>query len=253
MSLKAVEFIDVSKDYPLWHHFGSGLKSLLLHPGQVRALLKQHRHTALENINFDISRGESVALVGRNGAGKSTLLGLVAGVLAPTTGSVQVQGRVASMLELGAGFHPELTGRENIYLNATLMGLRRSEITRALPAIIAFADLGRFIDEPVRIYSSGMLARLGFAVMSELSPDVLLIDEVLAVGDSAFRQRCYKVLKRFQARGVTLLFVSHNPTDIAQFCDRVLWFEHHKMVADGTPENILPLYQAAMLPGINNQ
>ena len=150
------------------------------------------------------------------------------------------------MLELGAGFHPELTGRENIALNATLLGLRREEVKRAMPAIIDFAELGRFIDEPVRIYSSGMLARLGFAVMTQISPDILLVDEVLAVGDAAFRQRCYEVLKRFRAQGVTLLFVSHNPKDIQQFCDRVLWFENHQMIADGSPNDILPLYQEAM-------
>ncbi|MDH6631323.1 UNVERIFIED_ORG: lipopolysaccharide transport system ATP-binding protein [Lelliottia amnigena] len=241
-----VELVQVSKSYPLWHHLGSGLKSLLLHPGQLKALIRQHQHAALENVSFRIRRGESVALIGRNGAGKSTLLGLIAGVLSPTTGEVKVCGRVASMLELGAGFHPELTGRENIALNATLLGLRWEEVKRAMPAIIDFAELGRFIDEPVRVYSSGMLARLGFAVMTQISPDILLVDEVLAVGDAAFRQRCYEVLKRFRAQGVTLLFVSHNPKDIQQFCDRVLWFENHQMIADGSPNDILPLYQDAM-------
>lgn len=243
-----ITFEHVSKRYPLYHHLGSGLKSLLLHPRQARALWRHRAHTALDDVSFAVLPGESVALMGRNGAGKSTSLSLVAGVLQPTLGKVTIRGRVASLLELGAGFHPELTGRENIRLNATLLGMTQAEIRRAMPRIIEFAGLGDFIDEPVRIYSSGMQARLGFAVITEVSPDILLIDEVLAVGDIAFRQRCLDVLKAFRRRGVTLLFVSHNPTDIRQFCDRVLWFENCRLVADGPPDELLPHYQAAMTP-----
>lgn len=245
-----ISFNNVIKRYPLYHHLGSGLKSLLLHPRQAWELLQNRTHTALEDISFSVCSGESVALMGRNGAGKSTTLSLVAGVLHPTAGQVTVRGRVASLLELGAGFHPELTGRENIRLNATLLGMSLAEIRRAMPRIIEFADLGNFINEPVRIYSSGMQARLGFAVITEASPDILLIDEVLAVGDIAFRQRCLDVLSDFRRRGVTLLFVSHNPTDIRHFCDRVLWFENCHLVADGIPDDLLPRYQAAMaVPG----
>lgn len=244
----AIVFDHVTKRYPLWHHLGSGLKSLLLHPRRARALWQHRVHTALDDVSFAVQPGESVALMGRNGAGKSTTLALVAGVLQPTAGRVMVQGRVASLLELGAGFHPELTGRENIRLNASLLGMSLEDIRKAMPRIIEFADLGDFIDEPVRIYSSGMQARLGFAVITEVSPDVLLIDEVMAVGDAAFRQRCLDVLNGFRQRGVTLLFVSHNPTDIRQFCDRVLWFENCRLVADGAPDELLPRYQALMTP-----
>lgn len=241
-----ISFEHVIKRYPLYHHLGSGLKSLLLHPRRARALWQHRAHTALDDVSFAIYPGESVALMGRNGAGKSTTLSLVAGVLQPTAGRVTVRGRVASLLELGAGFHPELTGRENIRLNASLLGMSLADIREAMPRIVEFAGLGNFIDEPVRIYSSGMQARLGFAVITEVSPDILLIDEVLAVGDIAFRQRCLDVLKTFRRRGVTLLFVSHNPTDIHQFCDRVLWFENCRLVADGSPDELLPHYQAAM-------
>ncbi|TDS84884.1 lipopolysaccharide transport system ATP-binding protein [Rahnella sp. BIGb0236] len=241
--LPAVEFDRVTKRYPLYSHLGSGLKSLLLHPNRIRALLQDSHHLALQDISFRIYPGESVALIGRNGAGKSTLLSLVAGVLRPTSGKVTTRGRVATMLELGAGFHPELTGRENIRLNATLLGLRQKDINRALPAIIDFAELGRFIDEPIRIYSSGMLARLGFSVMTQVSPDILLIDEVLAVGDLAFREKCLTVLQDFQRQGVTILFVSHNPKDIETFCDRVLWFENCHLQASGSSAEILPRYQ----------
>lgn len=249
--LPAVEFERVTKRYPLYSHLGSGLKSLLLQPKRIQAFLQNAHHLALEEISFRINPGESVALIGRNGAGKSTLLSLLAGVLKPTSGKVITRGRVAAMLELGAGFHPELTGRENIRLNATLLGLRQKDITRVIPAIIEFAEIGRFIDEPVRIYSSGMLARLGFSIMTQVSPDILLIDEVLAVGDIAFREKCLAVLQDYQKQGVTLLMVSHATKDIETFCDRVLWFENCQLQASGTPAEILPRYQAAMtsIPG----
>lgn len=243
-----ITFDHVIKRYPLYHHLGSGLKSLLLHPRRALALWRHRAHTALDDVSFSVHSGESVALMGRNGAGKSTTLSLVAGVLQPSAGRVTVRGRVASLLELGAGFHPELTGRENIRLNATLLGMSQADIRQAMPRIIEFAGLGDFINEPVRIYSSGMQARLGFAVITEASPDILLVDEVLAVGDIAFRQRCLDVLTAFRKKGVTLLFVSHNPTDIRQFCDRVLWFENCRLVADGTPKKLLPRYQTAMKP-----
>lgn len=248
-----IEFIHVSKRYRLWSHLSGGLKSMLLRPRLARNVIRQSHYLALDDISFSISPGESVALIGRNGAGKSTLLSLLAGVLRPSSGKVITRGRVAGMLELGAGFHPELTGRENIRLNATLLGLRQKEIERAMPDIVTYADIGRFIDEPVRIYSSGMLARLGFAVMSQISPDILLIDEVLAVGDQAFRQKCLATLRQFQQRGVTLLMVSHNPGDITAFCDRVLWFEDHRLYASGTPQELLPRYQKALLPPTGNK
>ncbi|KZQ36091.1 ABC transporter ATP-binding protein [Enterobacter mori] len=240
--LPAVQFTNVTKHFPAWNHLGSGIKSLLLRPSQINFLLTERRLTALQNVSFAISPGETVALTGHNGAGKSTLLGLLAGVLIPSSGTVVARGRIGAMLELGAGFHPELSGRENIRLNATLMGLRQRDINRVLSAIVEFAELGHFIDEPVRIYSSGMLARLGFAVMTQISPDILLLDEVLAVGDISFRQKCQGIIEQFKQRGVTIIMVSHNHADIEAFCDRVLWFEQGSLIESGAPSVILPRY-----------
>ncbi|WP_259474285.1 ABC transporter ATP-binding protein, partial [Klebsiella pasteurii] len=182
----------------------------------------------------------------RNGAGKSTSLGLVAGVIKPTKGSVTTRGRVASMLELGGGFHPELTGRENIFLNATLLGLRRKEVLQRMDRIIEFSELGEFIDEPIRVYSSGMLAKLGFSVISQVEPDILIIDEVLAVGDISFQAKCIKTIKEFKNRGVTILFVSHNMSDVEKICDRVVWIENHRLREIGSAERIIELYKQAM-------
>ncbi|HHL0109027.1 TPA: ABC transporter ATP-binding protein, partial [Escherichia coli] len=193
-----------------------------------------------------VGKGEAVALIGRNGAGKSTSLGLVAGVIKPTKGTVTTQGRVASMLELGGGFHPELTGRENIYLNATLLGLRRKEVQQRMDRIIEFSELGDFIDEPIRVYSSGMLAKLGFSVISQVEPDILIIDEVLAVGDISFQAKCIQTIRDFKNKGVTILFVSHNMSDVEKICDRVVWIENHKLREIGSAERIIELYKQAM-------
>ena len=193
-----------------------------------------------------MGKGEAVALIGRNGAGKSTSLGLVAGVIKPTKGTVTTQGRVASMLELGGGFHPELTGRENIYLNATLLGLRRKEVQQRMDRIIEFSELGDFIDEPIRVYSSGMLAKLGFSVISQVEPDILIIDEVLAVGDISFQAKCIQTIRDFKNKGVTILFVSHNMSDVEKICDRVVWIENHKLREIGSAERIIELYKQAM-------
>ena len=241
-----IEFKNVTKRYPLYHHIGSGIKELIFHPRRALNLLKGRSYLAIENINFQIHKGESVALIGRNGAGKSTSLGLVAGVLKPTTGEVNVVGRVASMLELGGGFHPELTGRENIQLNATLLGLRRKELKSRLNKIIEFSELGEFIDEPIRVYSSGMLAKLGFSVISQVSPDILIIDEVLAVGDISFQRKCIETINEFKKKGVTILFVSHNLADIEKVCDRVIWIENHQLNMSGDAQEVIKAYKIAM-------
>ncbi|HCG2923528.1 TPA: ABC transporter ATP-binding protein, partial [Klebsiella pneumoniae] len=199
---------------------------------------KGRKYLAIEDITFTVGKGEAVALIGRNGAGKSTSLGLVAGVIKPTKGTVTTQGRVASMLELGGGFHPELTGRENIYLNATLLGLRRKEVQQRMDRIIEFSELGDFIDEPIRVYSSGMLAKLGFSVISQVEPDILIIDEVLAVGDISFQAKCIQTIRDFKNKGVTILFVSHNMSDVEKICDRVVWIENHKLREIGSAERI---------------
>lgn len=242
----AIEFISVTKRYPLYHHIGSGIKELIFNPRRALTLLSGRSYLAIEDISFTVKKGESVALIGRNGAGKSTSLGLVAGVIKPTTGTVKTNGRVASMLELGGGFHPELTGRENIRLNATLLGLRRKQLNERIDKIIEFSELGEFIDEPIRVYSSGMLAKLGFSVITQVDPDILIIDEVLAVGDYAFQKKCIETINKFKDKGVTILFVSHNLGDIEKICDRVIWIENHRLKASGNAENILQQYRSSM-------
>ncbi len=242
----AIEFKNVTKRYPLYHHIGSGIKELIFNPRRALSLLSGRSYLAIEDISFQVQKGESVALIGRNGAGKSTSLGLVAGVMKPSSGTVSVVGRVASMLELGGGFHPELTGRENIRLNATLLGLRRKELKQRLDKIIEFSELGEFIDEPIRVYSSGMLAKLGFSVITQVDPDILIIDEVLAVGDISFQRKCIDTINEFKKKGVTILFVSHNLSDVEKICDKVIWIENHKMRDMGEAHSIISQYREAM-------
>lgn len=242
----AIEFNSVTKKYPLYHHIGSGIKELIFNPKRALSLLSGRSYLAIENISFHVEKGQSVALIGRNGAGKSTSLGLVAGVIKPSSGGVVTRGRVASMLELGGGFHPELTGRENIRLNATLLGLRRKQLNERINKIIEFSELGEFIDEPIRVYSSGMLAKLGFSVITQVDPDILIIDEVLAVGDYAFQKKCIDTINQFKAKGVTILFVSHNLSDIEKICDRVIWIENHRLKATGSATDILEQYRSSM-------
>lgn len=241
-----IEFKNVTKRYPLYHHIGSGIKELLFHPKRALDLFRGRSYLAIEDISFKIAKGESVALIGRNGAGKSTSLGLVAGIMKPSSGTVNVTGRVASMLELGGGFHPELTGRENIKLNAVLLGLRKEELKKRINKIIEFSELGEFIDEPIRVYSSGMLAKLGFSVITQVDPDILIIDEVLAVGDLGFQQKCIEIINQFKQQGVTILFVSHNITEIAKICDRVIWIENHHLREIGDAKEVLESYQESM-------
>ena len=198
--------------------------------------------TALRDINLEVFAGETVGLVGRNGSGKSTLLKLIAGIFRPVRGQVNVAGKIASLIELGAGFHPELTGRENIELNGLLLGLTKKEVAEREPSIIEFAELGEFIDVPVKQYSSGMYMRLGFSIAVEVDPDVLLIDEILAVGDAYFREKCLARIANFRARGKTLLVVSHDTSLIEQLCERALWIEAGSIAADGPPAEIIPQY-----------
>ncbi len=199
---------------------------------------------ALDGIDLAIRRGERVGLVGRNGAGKSTLLKVISGVLKPARGSAEVHGRVTPILELGTGFDPELTGIENIYLNALLLGRSRREINARLPAIVDFSGLGDFVRAPIRNYSSGMQARLGFAIATAWVPDVLVLDEVLAVGDAEFVRACEERLASFRAQGSTLLLVSHSPQAVREMCDRCLWLEAGRLRADGDVETVLAAYRA---------
>ena len=202
---------------------------------------------ALQDVSFSIRRGESIGLIGRNGSGKSTLLQIIAGTLQPTSGEVEVDGRVAAMLELGSGFNPEFTGRENVYLNASILGLSKKEIDERIDAIVDFADLGVFIDQPVKTYSSGMVVRLGFAVLTQIDPEILIIDEALSVGDFLFQQKCFDTIRRFKERGCTLLFVSHAMTTVLELCDRAMLLDSGHLAFDGPAKDAVNLYEASAL------
>lgn len=198
---------------------------------------------ALKDVSLEIRRGETVGLIGRNGAGKSTFLQLVCGTLQPTTGSLEVRGRVAALLELGAGFNPEFTGRENVYLAASILGLDRAKIDERYQSIVEFAGIGDFIDQPVKLYSSGMYARLAFAVAAHVDADILIVDEILAVGDAAFTQKCMRFIQEFKERG-TLLFVSHDMASVTALCDRVVWIDNGSVRSIGAAKDVCYHYLA---------
>jgi len=197
---------------------------------------------ALKDVSFVVDRGEAFGIIGRNGSGKSTLLKIISGILKPTSGTVRVNGRVAALIELGAGFHPEITGRENIVINGIMLGLTRSEIDKRFDAIVEFSGIRDFIDQPVKTYSSGMYVRLGFAVAVHVDPEILLIDEVLAVGDEEFSQKCIAKIQEMKYRGVTLLFVTHQLDQVRNLCDRALWLDHGMTEAIGDPVRVVDHY-----------
>jgi ABC-2 type transport system ATP-binding protein len=200
------------------------------------------RFEALHDVSFTIDPGETVALIGRNGSGKSTALKLIAGVTAPTSGEVLVAGRVSPLIELGAGFHPDLTGRENVNLNASILGMTASEVAAQFDQIVDFAELHEFIDTPVKRYSSGMYVRLGFAVAVHSDPEILLVDEVLSVGDVYFQEKCLEKMNEFQRRGITIVVVSHAPELVTEFCQRAIWLEHGRVVAEGPAAQVVDEY-----------
>lgn len=210
----------------------------------LRHKVSFHDFDAVSNVSLEVERGEMVGIIGRNGSGKSTLLKIVAGVYKPTVGRARVHGTLAPLIELGAGFHHELTGRENILLNGLLMGYSREEMMRRESSIIEFAEVGEFIDAPVKQYSSGMHMRLAFAVATEVDPDILIIDEILAVGDAAFQEKCFARIRRFRESGKTILFVSHNMQQIAAQCDRAVLLEHGVMLSSGNPREVVERYHA---------
>jgi lipopolysaccharide transport system ATP-binding protein len=240
----AIVFDNVSKTYSMALHMAGGLKGLILRPSEAMRRMRLVAREVLHEVSFTVDHGESVGIIGRNGVGKSTILALIAGVLRPTSGTVRVTGRVAPLLQLGAGFHPELTGRDNILLNGVLLGMRRAEVAAKAEAIIAFAELADSIDEPLRVYSSGMVSRLGFAVAVHLEPDVLLIDESLAVGDATFQEKCIDKITELHARGVTTLLVSHDLRSIVRLCDRAMVLEPSQIAYTGAPESAVDFYQA---------
>lgn len=242
-----IEFEHISKRYRL------GTLGTLR--GAVSALLSRGDNSsdgqrvmwALRDVTFQAAPGESLGLIGPNGAGKTTALKLLSNITKPTAGRIAVHGRVSSLIELGAGFHPELTGLENIYLNGAILGLKRHEIRRKLDAIVAFSELERFLDTPVKRYSSGMYVRLAFAVSAHTEPDVLLVDEVLAVGDASFRHRCIQHMRELQRNGTTVVFVSHNMHLLRDMCDSVLLLMNGQIQAKGAPSDVIPEYERLLL------
>ena len=242
MNSSPIIFSGVGKTYPMYHHFTGGIKNFLFNLPEALRSLRSSRFEALRDVSFEVAKGETLGIVGGNGAGKSTLLGLAAGVLRPTTGAVKVSGRISPLLELGAGFHRDLTGLENIMLNGVLLGLTRAEVKERLAAIVEFSELGAFIDQPLRVYSNGMVARLGFSVAAHLDPDVMLIDEVLAVGDEEFQKKCLEKMREFKRKGVTMLFVSHSMPSVKLICGRVIWIADRRVHMSGAPAEVVRAY-----------
>lgn len=239
-----VELRGVSKHFNLERLPRRSLQERFIRLFQRRAQKERALFWPLRNVSLTIQRGEALGLIGPNGAGKSTLLKLVTGIVEPDEGEVRVNGRLSSLLELGAGFHPDLTGRENIFLNASIYGLRSREIEARLDEIIEFSELGPFIDMPVKHYSSGMYVRLGFAVAIHTDPELLLVDEVLAVGDAAFQAKCLHAIRRFRERGGTLVFISHDLGTVQSICTRALWLEDGRIQAEGHPTEVAMTYTA---------
>ena len=242
----AISFRDVSKRYPVTRVVGGGMKGLLLHlPRYVGALFRKAKvFTALDGVSFEVRRGECLGIIGRNGSGKSTTLGLIAGVLRPSAGAIETHGSIAPLLELGAGFHPEISGRDNIILNGILLGLTRARVMEQMDRIVEFSELAEFMDQPLRTYSSGMVARLGFSVAVHLSPDILLIDEVLAVGDEAFQRKCIGKIQEFRAKGVTMVLVTHHLRDVEKSCDRVALLDAGHLIEIGNPAEVVERYRS---------
>jgi ABC-2 type transport system ATP-binding protein len=212
----------------------------------TRRAVKYNEFWALRNVSLQVRRGEGVALIGRNGAGKSTLLKVIARATRPTTGRVVVAGKVAPIIELGAGFHQELTGRENIFLNGAMLGFSKAEMQRKFQSIVDFSEIAAFIDSPIRTYSSGMIARLAFSIAAEADPDLLIIDEVLSVGDEAFRHKCMERMLRFRDRGVTVLFVTHAVDDAKKLCERAVWVDQGRIRYIGDTQHVIDIYRESL-------
>jgi ABC-type polysaccharide/polyol phosphate transport system ATPase subunit len=240
----AVQFDHVSKRFTLHHERPRSFQELFLSALRRQRIRSKERYLALNDVSFEIERGEMVGLIGPNGAGKSTILKLISRIIEPTCGQVQANGRIGALLELGAGFHPDLTGRENIYLNGSIQGLSRKEIQNQLDNIVGFAELERFIDVPLKHYSSGMTVRLGFSVAAHTHPEILLIDEVLAVGDAAFHQKCLDKIAEFRRGDCTILFVSHHLEAVQELCNRAVWLEQGQVQKIGEAEPVVASYLA---------
>lgn len=250
---KVIKFSKVSKRFILHHERASSFQDLVVSLFGLRSLSKRgvalprpsrEAFWALRDLSFGVYAGEVVGIIGENGSGKSTTLKLISRILEPTSGSVSVKGKVSALLELGTGFHPELSGRENIFLNGSLLGMSKKEMTERYEAIVDFAEIGEFIDTPIKHYSSGMVMRLGFAVSVHVDPDILLTDEVLAVGDEAFQRKCLDYISNLRKRGVTIIFVSHALDAVRSLCRRVIWLDRGRMIADGPSGEVIDRYLA---------
>jgi ABC-type polysaccharide/polyol phosphate transport system ATPase subunit len=242
--MNSIEVVNASKVYRRYsrRHQFTTLKSALLSRSLIRDLRPDETFAAVRDMTFSVPAGRTLGVIGRNGSGKSTLLKLVAGITKPTTGTVHVNGRVSALIELGAGFHPEISGRENVFINGIMLGLTKREITRRFDEIVDFAEMTDFIDAPVKTYSSGMYMRLGFAVAIHVDPDVLLVDEVLAVGDEGFTHKCLDKFAEFKRRGKTILLVTHSLGLVERFCDEALWMDSGSMKAMGDPKRVVGAY-----------
>src|SRR5687768_13615422 len=239
----ALRVDNVSKLYRIYDRPTDRLKEML-----TQGLIKRHREFwALKDISFEVEGGTTTGIIGPNGSGKSTLLQIITGTLEPTHGSVWHEGRIAALLELGAGFNPEFTGIENVFMNSALMGLSKSETERLLPEISSFAEIGDFIEQPLKTYSSGMYIRLAFATAIASSPEILIVDEALSVGDAVFQHRCTRRIKEMQENGTTILFVSHDPGAIRALCSRAILLNNGYMAADGAPADVLDRYQKVIM------
>src|ERR1700693_2465927 len=238
--MNAIELVNASKIY---RHYGgnqfSTLKSALLQRSILRDLQPGETFPALTGVSFSVPKGSTYGVIGRNGSGKSTALKLVAGITKPTSGTVKVAGRISALIELGAGFHPEISGRENVYINGIMLGLTKRQIQDRFDAIVEFAELQDFIDAPVKTYSSGMYMRLGFAVAIHVDPDVLLVDEVLAVGDEGFTHKCLDKFAEFKRSNKTILLVTHSLSLIERFCDEALWLDGGRAMSHGDPTRVV--------------
>ena len=239
MSIGAIQVRNVSKRFRLERDRPSSLKEAILRVGRKRHV---DEFWVLRNLSFEVERGEFMGLIGHNGSGKSTLLRLMANIHRPTLGEIATYGRVSALLELGSGFHPDLTGRENVFLNGAMLGLSRKAMAASMDEIVAFSGIGDFIDEPVKIYSSGMYVRLGFSVSVHVDPEILLVDEVIAVGDEEFQRRCIDHMHALRSRGTTIVLVSHNVDLVRQLCDNVGWLDHGSMMAYGRPDEVVDKY-----------
>ena len=227
----AIEVNNITKSFKIYHDRGKSLKEILV----TRGRNKSEKRQILNGISFTVRKGEAIGLIGKNGCGKSTTLKLLTKIIYPDTGSINMAGRVSSLIELGAGFHPDMSGRENIYLNASIFGLTRKEIDKKVDEIIRFSELEEFIENPVRTYSSGMYMRLAFSVAINVEADILLIDEILAVGDVSFQKKCFEKLKEIKDTGVTIVIVSHSLDQIERICDRTIWIENGIIKEEGLP------------------